>query len=362
MSCKWMLRIKRNNVYKARLVARGFEQKPGVDYFETYAPVISMSSLRLVLAIIIQKNLEIYALDVKTAFLNGDLQETIYMEQPMGYNDNSGRVCKLLKSLYGLKQAPTQWFKRFTDFIIHLNFQQLNCEACIFVRRSKSEIFIVLYVDDLLIAGSDDSEVGVVIQLLRNEFEMSKAEVENEFLGIGFVYSHNKLSLCQKAYVEKVLNKFRMADCKPSGTPLVPKSTSSDFVNSERFHGPYRELVGALLYLSMTTRPDILYSVNCLSQIQEQPTNSAWAGLKRILRYLKGTSELQLLFCKSDSDNIMINVYVDADWGADTYDRKSISGYIIFFIDCPVIWSVKKQTSIALYTTEAEILALAKTI
>ncbi|GBN01402.1 Retrovirus-related Pol polyprotein from transposon TNT 1-94 [Araneus ventricosus] len=145
MTCKWVLRIKRNNVYKARLVARGFEQKPDIDYCETYAPVISMSSLRLVLAIIIQKNLEIYALDVKTAFLNGDLQETIYMEQPMGYNHNSGRVCKLLKSLYGLKQAPRQWFKRFTDFIIHLNFQQLNCEACIFVRRSKqSEIFIVL--------------------------------------------------------------------------------------------------------------------------------------------------------------------------------------------------------------------------
>ncbi|GBM52471.1 Retrovirus-related Pol polyprotein from transposon TNT 1-94 [Araneus ventricosus] len=156
MSCKWVLRIKRNNVYKARLVARGFEQKPGIDYCETYAPVISMSSLQLVLAIIIQKNLEIYALDVKTAFLNGGLQETIYMEQPMGYNDNSGCVCKLFKSLYGLKQAPRQWFKQFTDFRIHLNFQQLNCEACIFVRRSKqSEIFIVLYVDDLLIAGSD---------------------------------------------------------------------------------------------------------------------------------------------------------------------------------------------------------------
>ncbi|GBL98908.1 Copia protein [Araneus ventricosus] len=202
-----------------------------------YAAVISTSSLRLVLAIIIQKNLEIYAIDVKTAFLNSDLQETIYMEQPIGYNDNSGRVCKLLKSLYGLKQAHRQWFKRFTNFIIRLNFQQLNCEACIFVRRSKkSEIFIVLYVDGLLIAGSDDSEVGVVIQLLRNEFGMSKTEVANEFLGISFEYSHNKFPLGQKAYAEKILNKFRMVDCKLSGTPLVP-STSSNFVNGERFHG-----------------------------------------------------------------------------------------------------------------------------
>ncbi|XP_035212968.1 secreted RxLR effector protein 161-like [Stegodyphus dumicola] len=124
-----------------------------------------------------------------------------------------------------------------------------------------------------------------------------------------------------------------MLDCKPSDTSLVPKST---FANGERFHGPYRELVGALLYLSMTTRPDILFSVNCLSQIQEQPTNSAWAGLKQILRYLKGTSELKLLFSKSNSADIMLNVYVDTDWGSDTYDRKSISGYIIFFNDCPV--------------------------
>ncbi|GBM07228.1 Retrovirus-related Pol polyprotein from transposon TNT 1-94, partial [Araneus ventricosus] len=207
-SCKWVLRIKRNNVYKARLVARGFKQKPGIDYLvETYAPVISTSSLRLVLTIIIQKNLEMYALNVKTAFLNGDLQETLYMEQPMGYNDNSGRVGKLLKSLYGLKQTSRQWFNRLTDFIIHLNFQQLNCEACIFVRRSKqSEIFIVLHVNDLLIAGSDHSEVGVTIQLIRNEFEMSKAEVANEFLGISFEYSHNKLSLGQKGHVEKILS------------------------------------------------------------------------------------------------------------------------------------------------------------
>ncbi|GBL76994.1 Retrovirus-related Pol polyprotein from transposon RE1 [Araneus ventricosus] len=153
-----------------------------------------------------------------------------------------------------------------------------------------------------------------------------------------------------------------MVDCKPFDTSLVPKSTSSNFVNGERFHCPYREIVGALLYLSMTTRPDILYSVNCLSQIQEQPINSACDGLKRILRYLKGTSELQLLFCKSDGDNIMINVYVDADWGADTYDRKSISGYIIFFNDCPVIWSAKKRASIALSSTEVEILALSKAI
>lgn len=165
MSCKWVLCNKRNNIYKARLVVRGFEQKPGIDYFETYAPVISKSSLRLVLAFIIQKNLKIYALDVKTAFLNGDLQETIYMEQPIGFNNNSGNVCKLLKSLYGLKQVPRQWFKKFTDFIIRLNFQQLNCEACIFVRRSKQcKIVIVLYVDDLLVAGSGDSEVIVVIQ------------------------------------------------------------------------------------------------------------------------------------------------------------------------------------------------------
>ncbi|XP_071043042.1 uncharacterized protein [Parasteatoda tepidariorum] len=189
---------------------------------------------------------------------------------------------------------------------------------------------------------------------------MSKAEIANKFLGINLEYSHDKLSLDQKAYVEKILNKFRMVDCKPSDTPLV-QSTSSNFVSGEEFHGPYRELVGALLYLSMTTRPDILYSVKCLSQIQEQPTNSAWAGLKRVLRYLKGTSELKLLFCKSDTDNV-IDIYADADLGADTHDRKSISGYIIFLNDCFLTNQITGQTPIALSSTEAEILALAKAI
>ena len=362
LTCKWVLRVKRDNVYKARLVARGYEQKLGVNYFETFAPVVGLSSLRLVLAIALQKEMKIFALDVKTAFLNGELDEIVYMHQPPGYDDGSGRVCKLFKSLYGLKQGPRQWFKKFIDYILHLNFHQIESEPCIFVRKYvNSEILIVLYVDDVLIvAGSDEAEVQIVIQLLRKEFEMSKSEVANEFLGIKLEYVNDKLYLSQKSYVQKVLDKFKMSECKHSDTPLVPKSTASDFVNSEKFHGPYRELVGALLYLSMTTRPDILYSVNVLSQLQEQPTEAAWAGLKRVLRYLKGTLELKLTFDKSESEEDTLNCFVDADWGSDRLDRKSINGFIIMFNKCPIIWCVRKQTSIALSSTEAEILALAK--
>lgn len=363
ISCKWILRRKRDGAYRARLVARGFLQREGVDYSETYAPVINMPSLRLVLAVILQKELKIFALDVKTAFLNGDLDETIFMEQPIGYNDNSGKVCKLLKSLYGLKQAPRQWFRRFSEFLFQLNFQQLGNENCIFVKHTNnSDIILVLYVDDLLIAGNDQSEVNIVIDLLKSEFEMSKAEVATEFLGICLDYLPYRLCLSQEAYVKRLLEKFRMSDCKPCDTPLAPKSTSSDFDKGEKFHGPYRELVGALLYLSMTTRPDILYSVNCLSQLQEQPTVAAWTGLKRILRYLKGTAEFKLVFQKYNIDDPNISCFVDADWGSDARDRKSVSGYIIMFNNCPIAWSVKKQTSIALSSTEAEILALAKAI
>jgi hypothetical protein len=191
---------------------------------------------------------------------------------------------------------------------------------------------------------------------------MSKSEIASEFLGICFEQSTDHLYLSQKAYVLKILEKFKMSDCKPCDTPLVPKSTASNFDTGEHFEGPYREPNGALLYLAMTTRPDILFSVNCFGQLQEQPTVAAWSGLKRVLRYLKGTLELKLFFPKCSNDDIVISLYVDADWGANLRDRKSISGYILMLNSCPIIWNVKKQTSIALSSTEAEILALAQAI
>ncbi|GBM86250.1 Retrovirus-related Pol polyprotein from transposon TNT 1-94 [Araneus ventricosus] len=257
-------------------MARGFMQKEGVDYTETFSPVISIPSLRLVLVLILQENLHSYVMDVKTAFLNGDLDEVVYMSQPQGYDDGTRKVCKLNMSLYGLKQAPRQWFHKFQQFMNKVKFKQSTSDPCIFIRKEKGRMIIIcLYVDDLLIAGSDPDEVKTIINLLQNEFEISKSAPATEFLGIRLVFTPTELKLDQEEYINKMLKHFNMSDCKPCSTPLEPKCTSADFANSELFEGPFCELIGSLLYLAVKTRPDILFSVNCLSQLQEKPTVAA---------------------------------------------------------------------------------------
>ncbi|GBL75923.1 Retrovirus-related Pol polyprotein from transposon TNT 1-94, partial [Araneus ventricosus] len=363
ITCKWIFKRKRDGKYKARLVARGFIQKEGVDYTETFSPVISMPSLRLVLVLILQENLHSYVMDVKTAFLNGDLDEVVYMSQPQGYDDGARKVCKLNKNLYGLKQAPRQWFHKFQQFMNKVKFKQSTFDPFFFIRKEKGrKVIICLYVDDLLIAGSDPDEVKTVINLLQNEFEMSKYAPATEFLGIRLVFTPTELKLDQEEYIDKMLKRFNMSDCKPCSTPLEPKCTSADFANSELFEGPFRELIGSLLYLAVTTRPDILFSVNCLSQLQEKPTVAAWTGLKRILRYLKGTKNFKLVYKKLHNPNFNIDLYVDADWASDTIDRKSVSGYVLMFSNCPILWCCKKQNCICLSSTEAEIIALSKSL
>ncbi|GBN06747.1 Retrovirus-related Pol polyprotein from transposon TNT 1-94 [Araneus ventricosus] len=189
----------------------------------------------------------INVMDVKTAFLNGDLDEVVYMSQPQGYDDGTRKVCKLNKSLYGLKQAPRQWFHKFQQFMNKVKFKQSTSDPCIFIRKEKGrKIIIYLYVDDLLIAGSDPDEVKTVINLLQNEFEMSKSAPATEFLGIRLVFKPTELKLDQED-IDKMLKYFNMSDCKSCSTPLEPKCTSADFENIELFEGPFRELIGSLL-------------------------------------------------------------------------------------------------------------------
>ncbi|GBN20003.1 Retrovirus-related Pol polyprotein from transposon TNT 1-94 [Araneus ventricosus] len=288
ISCRWVLRKKRDGKYKARLVARGFMQKEGVDYFETFSPVISMPALRLLLIIMLNENSNVLVLDVKTAFLNGELNETIYMDQQKGYDDNTGRKCKLKKSLYGLKQAPRQWHQKFLNFVNKLGFKQLNSESCIFIRQVNSKkFFMALYVDDLLLGGSDVQEINVIVDMLSKEFKMSKSEKASEFLGIRIEFISDNLFFDQESYILRLLKKYKMLDCNPSSIPIETKATAATFEKSNHFNGPYRELVGSLLYLAYVSRPVILFAVNCLSQLQEHPTDAAWCALKKILRYLK---------------------------------------------------------------------------
>ncbi|GBM26836.1 Copia protein [Araneus ventricosus] len=219
---------------------------------------------------------------------------------------------------------------------------------------------MALYVDDLLLGGSDVQEINVIVDMLSKEFKMSKSEKASEFLGIRIEFTSDNLFLDQESYILRMLKKYKMLDCNPSSIPIETKATSATFENGNHFNGPYRELVGSLLYLAYASRPDILFAVNCLSQLQEHPTDAAWCALKKILRYLKGTAKMKINYKKCNLYDSDLSLYVDADWGSNLNDRKSVSGYLIMFCNNPILWCVNKQKCIALSSTEAEIIALSK--
>ncbi|GBL94431.1 Retrovirus-related Pol polyprotein from transposon TNT 1-94 [Araneus ventricosus] len=208
--------------------------------------------------------------------------------------------------------------------------------------------------------GSDVQEINVIVDMLSKEFKMSKSEKASEFLGIRIEFASDNLFLDQESYILRLLKKYKMLDCNPCSIPIETKATSATFEKGNHFNGPYRELVGSLLYLAYVSRPDILFAVNCLSQLQEHPTDAAWCALKKILRYLKGTAKMKINYKKCNLYDSDLSLYVDADCGSNLNDRKSVSGYLIMFCNNPILWCVNKQKCIALSSTEAEIIALSK--
>lgn len=259
---RWIFKVKMNpdntvERYKARLVARGFTQQYGIDYSETFSPVVRFTSIRSILAIVAQKRMHMMQFDVKTAFLNGDLDENVYMEQPVGLNDNTPRVCKLKKSLYGLKQASRCWNNKFKHFITIFGFIACKSDPCVFVSNKDNQLIILaIHVDDGLIAGVNMKCVDSVTQHLGQHFEIKTMAVKC-FLGLEIEKCKNGIFVHQTAYARRVLTKFRMENYVPVCVPSDPNQNLNSFDDSERSTYPYRELVGSLMYLSVATRPDI---------------------------------------------------------------------------------------------------------
>lgn len=361
---KWVFTVKCDgdgNVerYKARLVIKGCSQKIGIDYDETYAPVARLPTLRALLCVINKVNLFVDQLDVKNAFLNGILKEDIYMCPPEGMNVGPNLVCKLNRTLYGLKQAPNEWNKRFNLFAKEQGFRQCKADRCLYVLSNGGDnIYLLLYVDDFLIAGNNRMLIDSIKQRFTSEFKMRDLGELKYFLGIKITRMNNQMFLSQSAYLKKVLCKFKMENCAPVKTPLVLNppyevDTSKRCIIGEK---PYRELIGSLMYACMATRPDLCTAVNFHSQFQKNATEEQWKGLKRILRYVQGTLELGI--CLNYKSNEPIVCYADADF-ANNFDRKSISGYVIEVFGSVVLWGTRKQRCVALSTTEAEYIALA---
>lgn len=358
---KWVFSIKDDGRYKARLVAKGCSQRPGFDYVETFAPVVKMESVRTILAIAKEHGYPVHQMDVKTAFLNGNLDEEIFMHLP---KDELGcsKIVKLQKSLYGLKQASRSWNKRFDDEVKKLKFISLKSDSCVYLSQDRG-LILVLYVDDILVIGKTLSNVKWIKTELGRLFRMKDLNEVKHFLGMEIKrdLQRSRLEISQVGYTEKILKRFGMAESKPVGTPLDPNVKWTKANADELTSQPFKELLGCVQYLAITSRPDICAAVSALSKHQASPSDAHWTGLKRILRYLRGTTTTKLVYAKQGGTLVLAG-YADADFANDTDDRKSVSGYAFQVYGNLVSWSTKRQQTVSLSSTEAELVSLCTAI
>jgi hypothetical protein len=365
VGCKWVFRVKRRadgsiERYKARLVAKGFHQQPGIDYTETFSPVVKPTTVRTVLSLALSKNWFVRQLDVQNAFLHGCLLEEVYMTQPPGFNHPQfpNHVCKLQKALYGLKQAPRAWFSRLTTWLLHFGFTASQSDSSLLIyHHTNYTMYFLIYVDDIIITSSQASAIDSLLHQLGSEFAVKDLGGLNYFLGIEVVPYTPGVLLSQKKYILDILTRTKMSEAKPVSSPMA-SSTHLSVLDGDPCDDPtlYRSTVGTLQYLSIT-RPDIAFSVNKLSQFMHNPTTLHWQSVKRLLRYLKQTIHFGLRI--QPSSTTVLQGFTDADWAGDRDDRRSTGGYCIFLGSNLVSWSCKKQATVARSSTEAEYKALA---
>ena len=366
VGCKWVFKVKQGpdgevERFKSRLVAKGYSQRYGLDYDETFSPVVRFSSIRTLLAFAVQNGMFIHQMDVITAFLNGKLDEDIYMNQPEGYiiPGKENFVCYLKRSIYGLKQSPRCWNKELLDYLVELGFIQSVGDPCVFVCTVNDKLVIIaVYVDDLILATEDSTDMCDLKEALGNRFKMKDLGVLHYCLGIEITQDGECLRLNQKQYILRMLEKFGMLDAYSVTTPADGnvKLIKDDGVSAKVDKSLYQSLVGSLLYAAVATRPDIGQSVSAVSKYSSDPTMAHLTAAKRVLRYLKGTMDLGLTYKKSDGN--VLKAYSDSDWAGDQDDRHSTSGYVSVLSGGAVNWLSKKQASVALSTAEAEYIAL----
>ncbi|KAJ9562193.1 hypothetical protein OSB04_007353 [Centaurea solstitialis] len=364
---RWLFRHKFDNNgrlerYKARLVAQGFSQQPGLDFDDTFSPVVKPATIRTVLSISISRNWPIHQLDVKNAFLHGDLTETVYMRQPPGYVNSSfpDHVYRLRKALYGLKQAPRAWYHRFAVYLSSLGFLSSKTDTSLFTyHRGSDTIYLLLYVDDIILTASSPTLISMVISKLSSEFPMSDLGPLSFFLGIAATRSTSGLFLSQSAFAQEILARADMVSCNPCSTPADTKTKLA--ADGEPVSDPtlYRSLAGALQYLTFT-RPDIAYAVQQVCLFMHDPRLPHLNALKRILRYLKGTLSHGLHIKASAVDRLV--AYSDADWAGCPNTRRSTSGFCVYLGDNLVSWSSKRQHVVSRSSAEAEYRGIANVV
>lgn len=359
ITCKWVFCVKRNKEgdierFKARLCARGFTQVKDIDFTETFSPTTRYDSIRLLLSVAAKDDLQMQQFDVKTAFLYGELSEEIYMEVPQGIQAETSKVCKLNKSLYGLKQSSRCWNKKFCSFLTTYGFKPCQSDNCVFVGYFDNiKVLLIIYVDDGLLMSKSKDILSIILNDLRQKFGIKVLDC-NSFIGMEINKKQGCVSISQKRYIESIIKRFNMTDAKGCSTPADVNVQLTKNVSIESCNNfPYREAVGALLFLSSVSRPDISYAVNLVSRYVSNPGVAHVNALKRIIRYLINTKEKSIkYYCDCE-----LVGYSDSDFAGDLDTRRSNTGYIFLMNGGPVTWCSRKQTTVALSTTESEYMA-----
>ena len=333
----------------------------GEDYMSTFAPVVKQVTFRTLLAVSGSKGYFVQHLDIKTAFLNGELNETVYMHQPEGFESDSKYVCKLIKAIYGLKQAARCWNLKLNDILVNDGFRMNNADNCLYMKfKDNIIIYILIYVDDLLVCSNYLYEIENVFHLLSKFFKVKDLGPIKNYLGIEVETDNEGIfHINQQNYIKEMLNTFELSNSKISNIPMDTGYYKNDQNSNIPFRDKklYRKAIGSLLYMCTNSRPDITSSVIILSRKNENPLISDWNEVKRIYKYLKGTINEKLMLGSVQFKNELVG-FSDADWASDSTDRKSTSGYIIQLSGSTIDWMSKKQSSVSLSSCESEYVAL----
>lgn len=358
---KWVYKKKSDGTYKARLVVRGFQQKERLE--NVYSPVGKMQTLKILLSYCCKNGMYINQMDVETAFLNGYVKSEVYVNEPKGYETGENKVYKLIKALYGLRESPRAWYECLHKYLDKLNFIRSNYDNCLYVKRNdKDEIYILVFVDDILICSKNKTKIIEIKDCLMNKFTMKDLGKIGSYIGIDINYSteSKKMTLNQKAYIESLAIKYNLENAKLYDTPMETNLKLDQATECDE-NIKYRNLIGELLYISAGTRPDISYSVNYLSRYQSCYNSTHYKYALRVLKYLYKTRDLNLTF-EDNKNNEFLDCMVDSDYAGDNVDRKSTTGFIIRMYGNTVYWKTHKQQAVTKCSTFAEYIALSEAV
>ncbi|GJT10384.1 retrovirus-related pol polyprotein from transposon TNT 1-94 [Tanacetum coccineum] len=364
IALKWIYKVKLDEYgdvlkNKARLIAKGYRQEEGLDFEESFAPVAKLEAIRIFLSNAASKNMTVYQMDVKTAFLNGELKEEVYVSQPEGFVDldRPHHVYRLKKALYGSKQAPRVWYDTLSKFLLAQGFSKGVVDPTLFIRKiGKHTLHVQIYVDDIIFASTDPRDYDCFSNEMSSKFQMSMMGQISFFLGLQISQNLRGIFINQSKYANKILKKFDLHKIDPVDTPMVEQTKlDEDLSRISVDQTQYRSMIGSLIYLT-ASRHDLVFAMCMCARYQSKPTKKHLEAVKQVFWYLQGTINMGLWYPRDTT--MALTAYADADHAGCQDTRRSTSGSAQFLGDKLVSWSSKKQTSTSISSTEAEYIAM----